>query len=199
VSRLGIARQHREWPEETRKRRAKINKEHPPRLGTTKNIVMMRGGADGKVCYCCENWLALEKFAKHATCAGGRRNICSTCEGRSAYEKYREKKIAAVRRWQKTHPEKYKVIKNAANRRRHGKIMSGPGISARKFRELFESYGGMCGYCHTRKATTIDHKIPLSRGGLHEIKNVIPACKPCNFRKHQKTTEEWACVLRQEV
>jgi hypothetical protein len=44
----------------------------------------------------------------------------------------------------------------------------------------------------------MDHRIPLSRGGRHEIDNVIPACKPCNSRKHIRTEDEFRAFLRQE-
>ena len=37
----------------------------------------------------------------------------------------------------------------------------------------------------------MDHVLPLSRGGLHEVNNLVPACRKCNFNKHDKTLEEW--------
>lgn len=45
-----------------------------------------------------------------------------------------------------------------------------------------------CYYCKcrfTKKCpATVDHVIPLSRGGAHTISNLVLACKPCNSRKH---------------
>lgn len=38
---------------------------------------------------------------------------------------------------------------------------------------------------------TYDHKVPLSRGGLHESDNLVLACRNCNFSKHTKTAEEF--------
>ncbi len=38
---------------------------------------------------------------------------------------------------------------------------------------------------------TLDHKIPLSRGGRHEVLNWCLACRNCNQRKHTKTAEEF--------
>ncbi len=32
---------------------------------------------------------------------------------------------------------------------------------------------------------------PLSRGGHHVAANVVPACGPCNYRKHTKTVLEF--------
>ena len=40
-----------------------------------------------------------------------------------------------------------------------------------------------CAYCKKKRPLTIDHVIPLSKGGHHEATNVVAACKPCNSRK----------------
>lgn len=40
-----------------------------------------------------------------------------------------------------------------------------------------------CAYCHTRKATTVDHVIEVDRGGTHSLDNLVPACQRCNSRK----------------
>lgn len=49
---------------------------------------------------------------------------------------------------------------------------------------------GECGYCDDRKATTVDHIIPRSRGGLHRWENVIAACYKCNSKKSDKLLSE---------
>jgi len=48
----------------------------------------------------------------------------------------------------------------------------------------------LCAYCDaeiTRKTVTIDHIIPLSKGGKHEIGNIAPCCRSCNSSKGSKT------------
>jgi 5-methylcytosine-specific restriction endonuclease McrA len=42
--------------------------------------------------------------------------------------------------------------------------------------------GGRCAYCQ-RRADTIDHVVPRSRGGAHDWANVVAACARCNHRK----------------
>lgn len=47
-----------------------------------------------------------------------------------------------------------------------------------------------CQYCntiHTRNNLTLDHVIPLSKGGKTEWRNIVAACSPCNARKANKT------------
>lgn len=51
---------------------------------------------------------------------------------------------------------------------------------------ILEMFGHRCAYClqPSDKPLTVDHIIPLSRGGEHSIENVVPACKSCNSRKY---------------
>lgn len=46
-----------------------------------------------------------------------------------------------------------------------------------------EAAGGRCHYCHEFKPLTMDHVIPVSKGGPHTASNIVPACQPCNSRK----------------
>ncbi len=43
---------------------------------------------------------------------------------------------------------------------------------------------------------TIDHKIPVSRGGDHSLSNLVIACRRCNCRKGPKTMDEYRYYLR---
>ncbi len=45
---------------------------------------------------------------------------------------------------------------------------------------------GNCHYCGEKfaaKELTMDHVVPLSRGGLSTRGNLVPSCKPCNQSK----------------
>jgi 5-methylcytosine-specific restriction endonuclease McrA len=45
------------------------------------------------------------------------------------------------------------------------------------------------------RRVTIDHLLPLSRGGTNASKNLVASCARCNFRKNVKTAEEFSAVL----
>ncbi len=47
----------------------------------------------------------------------------------------------------------------------------------------------ICGYCNKR-ATTVDHIYPKSKGGNHSWENVVAACGPCNGKKGNKTLKQ---------
>ena len=43
-----------------------------------------------------------------------------------------------------------------------------------------------CHYCNN-PATTADHILPVSKGGGHELSNLLPACVRCNSGRQDKT------------
>lgn len=51
-----------------------------------------------------------------------------------------------------------------------------------------------CGYCG-RSGHTLDHVLPLSRGGTSTWLNTVTACGPCNGRKANRTPPEAGMVL----
>ncbi|MDW7771696.1 MAG: HNH endonuclease [Desulfobulbaceae bacterium] len=53
---------------------------------------------------------------------------------------------------------------------------------------------GVCYYCGRKvgfKNLTMDHIIPLSRGGRSTRDNLVPCCKECNNRKKFSLPAEW--------
>jgi 5-methylcytosine-specific restriction endonuclease McrA len=60
-------------------------------------------------------------------------------------------------------------------------------------RAVLERDGHRCAYC-ARRAESIDHVVPRSRGGTHEWANVVAACRRCNHRKADRLLPElgWA-------
>lgn len=129
-----------------------------------------RDGVLGKRCLgSCAEWRPLERFTRHSSCAGGRRSICTTCEGEKA---------------RRANPER---IREAARKRYAGVAV---GVSLDEIAQLRAAYGGACAYCDGT-ATTIDHVIPLAQGGPHLITNLVPACGRCNFQKGNRTPDQW--------
>ena len=49
-----------------------------------------------------------------------------------------------------------------------------------------------CHWCHERltvETGTIDHLVPLARGGLDNANNMVLACQPCNHRRGHEMPE----------
>jgi len=54
--------------------------------------------------------------------------------------------------------------------------------------------GGICYYCQRqvrRDQLTMDHVVPLSRGGKSKKGNIVPACKECKSKKKYMLPLEW--------
>lgn len=53
-----------------------------------------------------------------------------------------------------------------------------------------------CGYCGCNDELTIDHVIPISRGGKTEFDNCIACCIKCNTKKKDRTPTESRMYLQ---
>lgn len=63
-------------------------------------------------------------------------------------------------------------------------------FSVAEWKAIKEKYKYFCPACGLKEPEiklTVDHIIPLSRGGENTIDNIQPLCKTCNGRKHIKT------------
>lgn len=59
-----------------------------------------------------------------------------------------------------------------------------------------------CYYCQvviSREEVTMDHVVPVSRGGKSVKGNVVAACKECNNRKRSLTPMEWVEFLDRQT
>ncbi len=57
---------------------------------------------------------------------------------------------------------------------------------------------GVCHYCEQKvdsSEITMDHVVPIIRGGKSTKGNIVPACKTCNSEKKHMLPIEWAEYL----
>ena len=57
---------------------------------------------------------------------------------------------------------------------------------------------GRCGYCERvtpPRELTMDHRVPLVRGGRSVRGNLVPACRECNAAKKYLLPIEWTAYL----
>jgi hypothetical protein len=55
-----------------------------------------------------------------------------------------------------------------------------------------------CVYCHA-PSQTLDHLVPLRRGGPHAMTNLVPACVACNSNKGSLLLHQWLQVTQRPV
>jgi hypothetical protein len=100
----------------------------------------------------------------------------------------RSKENAKKRNWRSKNPEK---VQEEFTRYRTRKKQNGIfSIIKKDMRKLLATSN--CFYCHTEMSKpTLDHVIPVSRGGQHSIGNLVASCGSCNSSKGGKTIMEW--------
>jgi 5-methylcytosine-specific restriction endonuclease McrA len=101
------------------------------------------------------------------------------------------------RRWIAENPER-----NAAKERnRRAKKRASQGRhSAQDVKEQLKRQSNRCYYCNCKmvakrgypNSQTVDHVIPLDRGGRNSPDNLVIACARCNFSKNNRLPHEWA-------
>lgn len=93
--------------------------------------------------------------------------------------------------WRKNNPDKIKAS-NAIRRKRYKGYSS--SITRNQVLDLLETQKA-CAACKTEfneeVKATLDHKIPISKGGAHDKDNLHLLCFPCNASKKDKTWEEF--------
>jgi len=81
--------------------------------------------------------------------------------------------------------ERKKATHKACKQRRKARLRgNGGSFTGAQFLELCAKYGNRCLGCGVVGIDlTVDHVLPLSKGGRNEISNIQPLCHGCNVRK----------------
>jgi len=124
-----------------------------------------------KKCRQCGKKLGKSRFNIHSKKVSGRDHICRAC----------------------------RQIRNL-NRRAH-KLGHKGYIKKDEVQAQYEYQKGVCYYCGEpmrRMRFTLDHVIPLSRGGYHDITNIVCACNMCNSRKDAMSEDKAMRVIHSD-
>ena len=95
-----------------------------------------------------------------------------------------------AREWLKANPEQTKL----RTARRRAAVKNAPGQFAREdLTRQFQMQEGRCFYCleDLEGIGTVDHDIPLSKGGTNYPTNIVLACWPCNNSKRARLPSEF--------
>ena len=95
-------------------------------------------------------------------------------------------------KWRIERKKRQRLKNKLDNHRRR----AGGRVTVSAWLSKLKEYKWSCAYCLTDFSTDhckleIEHIIPISRGGKHEINNLVPSCKKCNRQKGELTIEEW--------
>jgi 5-methylcytosine-specific restriction endonuclease McrA len=99
----------------------------------------------------------------------------------------REKENAKKKRWRENNPERVRI---EYSKRRSLLAKNGTYLVTQK--DLKKLNKNLCFYCKkTDVKLTLDHIIPVVKGGRHSIGNLVFACQSCNSSKGAKFYMEW--------
>lgn len=136
-----------------------------------------------KTCFECGLRLSFDEFSNGGTGRDKKKPYCKCCE-------------AARMKVYSDNPDRVELIKQTDDGTLSVKVLSA------MLREA--THCSHCGtemttsYPVTRKNKTIDHDIPLSRGGKHSIDNISILCFGCNSSKQDRTMDEFAKVVKKK-
>ena len=83
------------------------------------------------------------------------------------------------------------IVENNAAQINHKKRLLQVYEYGRHREHVYQRDGYQCVYCGATDLLSLDHIIPLSRGGSNTPENLATCCKPCNSSKGARTPEEW--------
>ena len=102
------------------------------------------------------------------------------------YEQNQEISIWRAKQYRIEHPEWAREANTRGSRKRRATKLSAPlnDLTTGEWKLLLDTFEHSCAYCgDSESKLTMDHVVPLSKGGSHTFTNIVPACKSCNSRK----------------
>lgn len=166
-----------------------------------------------KRCPKCGETKPVDQFHKNCKAVDGLTPRCKPCR-REDYDRYVaehpeyvEQNRANARRnaprWRAEHPEKYAELHRRGNKTHMAKKRGNGGeMSWPQWTALVTAYGSKCLCCGARgtpDSLTMDHIIPVSKGGTSWPDNFQPLCGRCNSSKGANNTDyrpaNWEILL----
>lgn len=129
-------------------------------------------------------------LAAHREYARDNRQAISR-RAREYYRRNRDRILTYARQYAREHRDQWRAHWHA----RRAREIHAPGrFTAGEFAQLIDEFEGRCAYCGGPGPLTADHRTPLSRTELqptNDISNILPACRPCNSSKGDRTESEF--------
>lgn len=177
-----------------------------------------------KTCRWCGRELPRTEFYAHDTNRDGLMGHCKTCHKTYSVARRRDRPDAAAKAreyraknkdrsrgywqksarknaakraaytaaWIKAHPEK----KREYDGRRRVRLGRGESFTAAEWAACKWLFGGVCLRCGATENLSVDHVIPLCRGGDNAAGNLQPLCRRCNSKKRHNVWDFRPANLR---
>lgn len=150
---------------------------------------------DTKRCCDCKTVKPLGDFhnapkSKHTDKHTSRCKECQSAYARAWRARNAESNAVKKAAWREQHRAEHGAWRANWRARKHG----ADNLPVETIIAILASTAGRCFYCRNiveEDTVTIDHLVPLARGGAHSVENCAPSCLPCNAAKRKLTPLEW--------
>ena len=158
------------------------------------------GKSGGHVSYCrlCYNEYKREWYSRNRESEARRAseyNKKNQHVARNSMRRYRERNPDRARRnfkeWRAANKDRVALYDHNKKVKRRAAI-GVDKVTLAEWREIKEKHQPRCAYCGEKRPLTMDHVVPLSKGGRHIAENIAPACKLCNSRKTNMSVIDFA-------
>ena len=160
----------------------------PDRRSTRK----LRDGVLGRRCTKCRTWKPLPEFPVDRQKPDRRAYACKSCwRARSRWIWKSDPRAWAARNLASYYRHRFARLASVCNLRAR-KIGAIGTISGLELERLLLQYGFRCQSCGKGEPETrisMDHIVPLHRGGPNAINNIQPLCLKCNSSKALRTID----------
>jgi 5-methylcytosine-specific restriction endonuclease McrA len=111
------------------------------------------------------------------------------------YRKLNAEKIKQGHKdWASKNPQAIK-----AHSKKRKAVMRGAEAKKITHKEIANLMAQNCFYCGSNQEIQLDHIFPISRGGKHQIGNLVAACKKCNISKNKWFITEWRIMQKKRT
>lgn len=114
---------------------------------------------------------------------------------RRYHERTSERRLETARAWASRNKEKVRATKMAYKARRRQQELGGDPTALICAWE--RATKKVCHWCGVKcpKLYHVDHYVPLAKGGKHEVRNLVIACRKCNLKKSARDPYEFAATM----
>ncbi len=99
---------------------------------------------------------------------------------------YRKKQQEWNVKWKVSNLEKVRAHKRKSQKKIHETLRVVGYVTTEVRSIVYSKYNNKCAVCETTKNKTVDHIVPISKGGKTVLNNLQLLCRSCNSQKSNK-------------
>jgi len=158
-----------------------------------------------KYCPSCEEVHSIDNFHKNGHTI---RSFCKKCEIKRSKESkkasgYADRPEVKAKRLEDSRlckrakyafDEDYRLKEISRSHNRRCTVKQRGVFTSAEWHKALVDFGESCAYCGSKQGLSQDHVVPISKGGMNNATNIVPACSSCNSSKSDHDMLTWYIV-----